>query len=64
MAKRIGRMRRGEVGYAVPWALKDGNLKKDYLVYKAPRGTVQLQVTCVGKHKYETFDYTPEDWRQ
>jgi len=57
--KRIGRMRRGEVGYAVPWALKDGKLREDYTVYKENHGTVQLRVTCVGKHKYETFDRTP-----
>ena len=45
-------MVRGEVGYVVTWAYRNGELYEEYPIHKEKRGTVSLLVKCVKPHKY------------
>ena len=51
--RRIGDMVAGESGYAVEWAVKDGELNEQHTV--GPKGgTASMLVECIGSHQYKT----------
>ena len=45
-------MVKGEIGYAVTWAYRNGELYEEHSIHKEKRGTASLLVKCVKPHKY------------
>jgi hypothetical protein len=53
---KIKDMKRGEVGYTVPWAYRNGNLNEEHTI-SDKGGTASLRIECVKPGSYSlTFE--------
>ena len=53
LERKIWQMNPGEVGYAVEWAVQNGELNENRTIEPRERGTANMKVICVRIGKYQ-----------